>query len=344
LIISAPETHILLNQLLLRGQVEVDVSYPPYETTLFTLNLAKFEIENLIDKKTLDSKKRKLARTEFLRHDLPGYHDLADVLISSGVLEFENSAEIEENFELLRKSVSDRTIYIKPVFIGIDTNIAYYRIISRRLKNHFKYVISNIVVDEIDSRIHTKYTPRMMHEFEHIPYSHIFREFANGSCKDARMAKNAMNEVQYIVNNLDAFRIGKVSDTKDKEVRDREIARQYSSFSSEINAEVILLTADKDMVFHAQAEQMSSIYFKLPHAIPSTIHIDSTSIPSLIYDLTLIFGMIKIGNYLLLGEWHGKSSEDYFYERIKIYNSEKDIVRHINICRSVMNEFQRDAC
>ncbi len=343
MIIGPEEIGILLNTDALNGAVEIDVSYPPYQQRLFTLNLADFSITDVISRKSMDAMKRKHARSEFLRRDLPDYHDLLDAFISSAVLDFENRAEIEENFDLLRRAVSDRTIYVKPVFIGIDTNIAYYRVISRRFRNHFKYVISNIVVEEIDARIHTKYSGKMIRELEGLPYSHLFREFSNGSVKDARKAKNALNEIQHIINVLDAFRIGKSTDTVDKEVRDREIARQYSEFSNEINAEVVLLTADKDMVYHAQAEQMSSIFFKLPHQIPGSLKATPAAVNSLIYDLTLIFGMVKVGSHFLLGEWHGKSGEDYIAERIRVYNPSREDALHVNICRRIYDVFQRDA-
>ncbi len=318
------------------------MGYPPYGTPLFTLNLAKFRVENLVSRKELDTRKRKLGKSHFLRQELPDFHDLSDALISSGAVGFENEQEIREDVELLNRAVGERTMYVKPVFIGIDTNIAYYRVISRRFNGRFKYVISNIVVEEIDSRIHTKYTPRMLREFEHIPHHHLFREFTNGSDKSARRAKNAMNEVQHMINRLDAFIIGKSTDTRDKEVRDREIAKQYRNFSDESNTEVIMLTADKDMVFHAQAEQLSSIFFKLPHTMPREFDIDSVKIPALVYDLTLVLGMISLGPYILLGEWPGKTSEDYFREHIMVYNPDREDIMHQKICRRVTHEFQRN--
>ncbi len=343
MIINRDEIYILLNHYALKGRSKLTVEYPPFNLKLFTLHLRKMKIEDVVDEKNFESLRRKFGKNEFMRRDLPNYRDLLDAFISSGMVEFENRDEIEENFKLLREASEDRTIYIKPVFIGVDTNMAYYRVISRRFQNHFKYVISRIVIDEIDARIHTKYTGRILRHYQSLPYGNLMMEFANGSVKDARKAKNAMNEIYYLTNKLDAFITGESSETKDKEIRDREIVESYRRFSDEINAEVVLLTADKDMMFHAQAQQLSAIYYKLPHSVYLNEKVDPKKIPYLIYDLAAIFGIIKINNTVILGEWCGKSSQDYFNERINIYASEVDYKKDVWVCRGVMDEFQGDA-
>ncbi len=341
MIISKNEIFILLNYYSLKFNESLKFSYPPFELPLFTLNINNSKIEDIVSKREFEHERKKYTTTDFLRKDLPRYRDFEDIFLSSGILDFENSEEINYNFNLLRSAVKEKTIYIKPVFIGIDTNIAYYRVISRKIKDLFKYVLSDIVVEEIDSRIHTKYSGKMLSEFENLPYHSIMYEFSNGSVKESRKAKNAMNEIYYLTNVLDAFRIGKPTETKDKEVRDREIVESYRKFSDEINAEVVLLTADKDMVFHAQARQLSSIYFKLPHNL-IVDKVDVKKIPDLIYDLVTVFGIIKINNTILLGEWRGKEANDYFNERLEIYNIEEEIARDINICRGVIDESQRN--
>ena len=343
MIINRDEIYILLNHYALQGRTRLTVEYPPFNLKLFTIHLRKMRIEDVVDEKNFESLQKKFGKNEFMRHDLPNYRDLLDVFISSGIVEFENREEIDENFKLLREASEDRTIYIKPVFIGIDTNIAYYRVISRRFMNHFKYVISRIVIDEIDSKIHTKYTGRMLRHFQSLPYGNLVMEFANGSVKDARKAKNAMNEIYYLTNRLDAFVTGQGTETKDREIRDREIVESYRKFSDEINAEVVLLTADKDMMFHAQAQQLSAIYYKLPHNLAIDEKIDPRKISYLLYDLTAVFGIVKVNNTIILGEWRGKTSEDYFNERLNVFESDLNYEKDVKICRGVMDEFQRDA-
>jgi len=337
MIINKEEIYILLNEYYLRNIREISVEYPLYGIHLFDLNMENFKITNIPSSQSFESFRRKYAKNEFMRRDLPGYYDLLDAFLSSNVIDFENRDEIEESFELVREAIKDKTVYIKPIFIGIDTNMAYYRVVSRRLGNKFRYVISQIVVDEIDARIHTKYSGKMLHYFEDLPYHYVFQEFANGSVKESRKAKNAMNEINYLFTELDAFRTGKSTGTKDKEVRDREIAMQYRGFGEEVNGEVVILTADKDMAFHAQAQGISSIYYKLPHKIDVN-NVDPVNIPNLFYDLITAFGIIKIGNTLLLGEWRGKEVEDYINERLKIYNVDETVAREISICRGVEDE------
>jgi len=335
MIIGKNEIFIILNEYYLKGYGEITVSYPFYNISLFTLNLENFKIDNIVDEREFHKFKRKL--NEFLRRDMPDYGDLLDSFISSGIVDFENQEDIDESFDLLKRAISDKTVYIKPIFLGIDTNIAYYRIISRRLRDEFKYVVSQIVVDEIDARIHTKYSGRMLHALDNFPYHELVSEFANGSSKEARKAKNAMNEVNYLFDTLEAFRTGESTETKDKEVRDREIALQYSNFAREIDAEIVLLTADKDMSFHAQAQGISSIYFKLPHRI-YPIKIDPIRIPYMFYDLAVNFGAIKINDTILLSEWRGKDVGNYLNENLKIYNIDEALAKDIKICRRLKDE------
>ncbi len=337
MIISKDEIYVLLNEFLLRGSEEISVSYPLMELPLFTLNLENFRVHDIVGMKEMDSIRKKYARGEFLRRDLPDYYDLIDSFLSAALLDFENQEEINEEFKILRESIRNKKVFIKPLFLGIDTNVAYYRLVSRRIGRKFEYVISQIVVDEIDARIHTKYTGRMLYHFEELPYHHLIHEFANGSVKESRKAKNAMNELYYLFDVLDALRTGEITETKDKEIRDREIAKQYREFGDNFDGEVVLLTADKDMVFHAQAQGLSSIYYKLPHKLDVN-KVDPLKVPSLFYDLTLNFGMLKLNNTILLGEWRGKEADDYMNERIKIYNVDSSVAKDIRICRGVLNE------
>ncbi|EDY36625.1 hypothetical protein ABOONEI_615 [Aciduliprofundum boonei T469] len=335
MIISKDELFVLLNEYYLDGHAEITVSYPFYNLRLFTLNLENFKIENIIEEREFYPFKKKF--TGFLRRDMPDYRDLIDSFVSSGIVDFENQGEIDENFELLKKAIADKTIYIKPIFLGIDTNIAYYRIVSRRLKDEFKYVVSQIVVDEIDDRIHTKYSWKILRALDNLPYHELVSEFANGSSKEARKAKNAMNEVNFLFDELDAFRAGESTETRDKEIRDREIALQYSHFAKEVDAEIVILTADKDMSFHAQAHGISSVYFKLPHKI-YPMKIDPMRIPYLLYDLTVNFGTIKINDTIILSEWRGKDVENYLNEDLKIYNMNDKLAKDIKICRRLKDE------
>ena len=189
MIIGKEEIYVLLNEYYLHGVREINVEYPQFGISLFTLDIENFRVKEMATSQSLESIRRKYAKNDFMRRDLPGYYDMLDAFISSNLIEFENREEIEESFKLLRESIVDKTVYIKPVFVGIDTNIAYYRVVSRRLGDEFRYVVSQIVVDEIDARIHTKYSGKMLRYFEDLLYHNLFQEFANGSVKESRKAR-----------------------------------------------------------------------------------------------------------------------------------------------------------
>lgn len=329
--ISMEEIAIVLNNLYIDGMERIAVEYPFLELSLFSLDLNNFEIEVSIDRKDFERRESKA--------DLGNYKNFLDSMVISGVVPFRNVGEVNK---LLRRKQEE---YLNPffsptsLFIGIDTNVAYYNGISNFFKyDRFGYAISQIVIREIDSKIHEKYSPKDISLFESLPYGKYAKYFINGSVKESRIAKMALAEIYWMEKNLKTLRIRSETFPSDKEIRDKMIAEDYYRFAKEHGVEIIVLSADKDFAFHAQSFGISSIHLELPHEVPRVINTTFKKALKLIYVLTIIMGLIKIEDNLFFGEYPGKTSEDYINRYIGGLFRNRNILRDIQVCRRWYNE------
>jgi len=331
------EISVVLNNIYLEGIEEVRVEYPFLEIPLLKINMEKSEIEILADKKDFDRGRKDLPK--FLQWDLANHHDFLDSLIIGGVIPFKNAKDVERLLKLKMEEISEPFFAPKPIFIGIDTNIAYYKAISNFYSyDKFGYAIAKTVLEEIDARIHDKYTPREIDYFQSLPYGKYAKYFVNGSVKESRIAKMALGEILWMEKNLKTLRVKSGEYVADKEMRDRVIVESYAKFAEEYGVEVIVMSADKDFAFHAESYGIPSIHLELPHDFPVRIHAEFENVLKLIYVLAEIMGIIKIRDYIILGEFPGKGSEDYAEGALFLTTKDKRVLRDIEICRRWINE------
>ena len=109
-------------------------------------------------------------------------------------------------------------------------------------------------------------------------------------------------------------------------------------FSTLILTVVLLLTADDNMRVHARNFRLSSQLLVIPHEVPRTLPADQWGMANILYDLAIHFGIIRLSGLgiILLGEWMGKSVQDYLDEKVKIIVDKgssigDDLMRDISI-------------
>ena len=318
------------------------IKYPLMDMELINISDDLKVLKSLTTWEGFMSTRSKYAKTTFLRRDLPKPADILEAMVSSGVVRFKNADEIDNIFSEMLEDYTDPKRHPRSVYIGIDTNIAYYRYITRFLKHtDFRFVISGIVVDEIDSRIHSKYQRGWIADMKKFLRAPEFvGEFLNGSTRESRRAKNAMTEVMKIIKEYQGFRIDVHTDEKDKEVRDRLIIESYRSFAEEMDANVVVLTADKDMVFHCEAQGLPVVFFELPHEIPSKIEASMENIVDFIYDMAVIFGVVELDGIEIFGEFLGKSADDYYEEQLQISNIKESTRKDIKITQTALEKLK----
>jgi len=355
LVLSRNELQILTNAIHRGDKRYIHVSYPFYETELFTLDIVKPELTNIVRPGAFDwtrmSKKpidRAVSADEF-----PSFNDFRNCLLSSGFIGYKNEAEITKKLIELREEARDPNKRPRPVFVAVDTNILYDRFLSRHLPlkddssgrtveaTDFRYVLSEIVQMELDSKITHKYSRDEIQAMGRVlAHPELLREFSNGSGRRTRIAKLAFNEMSYLLTELRALRI-KGTPTKGKEMNDIEIAQSYKHWARSGDYDVFLLTADEDMINHARTSELMTLQLELPFTVPEHARIDPWGLSDLLYDLAVTFGLVSLDNedLLVYGEWGGKSSSDYIGENVKIvFGSEEkhpEVSKQLEICRRI---------
>lgn len=356
LVMSRQELQILTNSLYRSDRRYIHVSYPFYDLELFTLDINKPEITGIVRPDAFDwaRNSRKPLDRAVSADELPSFSDLRNCLLSSGFLEYKNEAEIAEKLVELRDEARDPNKRPRPVFVAVDTNILYNRFLSRHFPmrdatrgltveaTDFRYVLSEIVQMEIDSKITHKYSREEIQALSGVlSHPELLRDFANASGRRTRIAKLAFNEMNHLLTELRALRI-KGSPVRGKERNDIEIAQSYKHWARGGDYDVFLLTADEDMVNHARTSELMTLQLELPFAVPEHARIDPWKMSDLLYDLAVTFGPVSLDNagVLLLGEWGGKSSSDYQRERVKVRladdQSHAEVARQLEICQKVI--------
>lgn len=263
---------------------------------------------------------------------MPRFTDLKECLITSTALPLENQEEVQDTLRELYRITHDGRRLLKERYLAIDTNVAYLRFPSRFFPfpyapkryvaaGDYKWVVSGVVWREVDSAIQEKYSPREIERLKRVGWKGAyFNTLINASTKRSRRAKAALWELNYIRSSLNGFRVGGEDYERDREARDIQIAREYSRFSRERDVDVLLLTADRDMEYHASTEGLPTLLLKIPHDIESRLTCSFRAISNLLCDLaeTLAFVRLEEPGITVMGEWAGKDLKEQEMETLLV--------------------------
>ncbi len=358
IVMSRNELQVLTNAIYRSESRYIHVSYPFYETELFTLDMEKPELTKIIRPDAFDwarTTKKPLDRS-VSADELPSFNDLRNCLLSCGFLNYRNEPEITKRLLELREEARDPNKRPRPVFVAVDTNILYDRFLSRHLPltsqstgetveaGDFRYVISEIVQMELDSKITHKYSREEIQGLAAVmAHPEFLREFSNGSGRRERIAKLAFNEMTYLLSELRALRI-KGAQVRGREENDIAIAQSYKQWARQGDYDVLLLTADEDMINHARTSELMTLQLELPFAVPEHARIDPWNLSNLLYDLAITLGLVSLDNEgtLIFGEWGGKASSDYLHENVKVRFGDDEIYalvsKQLAICRKILEK------
>jgi hypothetical protein len=358
IVMSRNELQVLINAIYRSESRYIHLSYPFYETELFTLDMDKPELTKIVRPDAFDwarTTKKPLDRS-VSADELPSFNDLRNCLLSCGFLSYKNEPEIAKRLLELREEARDPNKRPRPVFVAVDTNILYDRFLSRHLPltsqstgetvraYDFRYVVSEIVQMELDSRITHKYSREEIQGLAAVlGHAELLREFSNGSGRRERIAKLAFNEMTYLMSELRALRI-KGTQVRGKEENDIAIAQSYKQWARQGDYDVFMLTADEDMVNHARTSELMTMQLELPFAVPEHARIDPWNLSNMLYDLALTLGLVSIDDekILIFGEWGGKGSLDYLHENVKVRFADDEICavvsRQLVICRKILEK------
>jgi hypothetical protein len=333
---------ILLNELYLSDKTVFNVRFPFYNLNLFTVDVKNYKIRKIVNSWNFDKARTKyIPESDFLSGDLPRYSDFRDCLITSTFLPFPNYEEVKLRLLDLAEGIMSPEGRSKPLYLALDTNLVYLKLFSRYFplkgKNgktvtaiDFRIALSDMVKEEIDTQIKLKYRSsnikKMKTAFGH---KDIADQFINASCRKTRIAKSAQNEIKLLFAALEAERAESQAFIGDKEERDRIIAKSYADFERDRGGEVLLLTADEDMAYHAKNAGLLQETLLVPHDVPSQGIITPCQLVDLLFDLAIYFGVIRLSGtgVTIFGEWKGKGFKDYSLEHLNVRVSQDSIIR-----------------
>lgn len=318
--ISVEEIQILLNL-----DDEISVMYPLYK---------HFDIFKATQRE--DGYKLKIMQGEaefdeqqnyHTTQEMPSYSDFLECLLSSGIICYENFKEFVEvfkSYENLRK-----TVLFCP-----DTNVVYHRFLTNsRIKN---ILLVDTIKEEIEASLNYKYSPQQLAELKKdVKYQQfLLDEFINRRMKKSRLACIAMAEYR----ELRRYAIeveGVEKSTNDKEANDRIIVKTLRRFEKERSTLSVLLTADRQMADLCELEGIEYFLFDFPHAVDAK-ECSFKGMLSLIYNLAMVFGVVRLNSVVVFGEFRGKKSIDELKLRFLDEKLFERFEKHLRICRRLM--------
>lgn len=343
---------MFLNEVKREGVERFTVEEPFFETTLLEVEVSPtyYDLE-------LSGKDRFGPYPDSDKYwdvdDVPDFYDYKDCLISSTLIPYSNWDRFTEWLGHLYKSETDPTLSSRSVFLSIDTNMAFYRLISRNFPIEangesiqaadFDYLLSSIVESEIDHHISSKYNSsdlKMMGLYTDI--GDIRFNFRNRGKLMTRKAKFATQELNFLRGELNAARVKGSPSKTDSEKNDIRIVESLEKFSWSKNIVVALISSDRNMGNHAENSEIPYFVLEQPHRVPKEQKADEGVMLNLLHDLALSFGAVKLPELetTLFGIWGGKTDGDYRDEGVKAWinpNSaiEEDVKKDLKLINSL---------
>lgn len=347
-----PKDFLLMyfNRVFSYGRNIIEVRAPLYDLKLFSLD-RNFRIRKLISREHFESRRKDMEASR--TREFPTWYDFKDCFLTSSALRPRGWSAFLDRIEGIREGARKPSGKVTPVYLAIDTNVAYARIFSRHFPyvkedsflepDDFSYVMSGIIRKEIDNRIRYRYGKEDLSTiFAKVRDKDFLSRLAYRNELATRKAKLAQNEIDFLTKGLGALEITPQDYDFDKEKRDIIIAESYKSFKEENDVEVLLLTFDQNMVNHAKNARLEPFAFEYPRDEDMRNATDPWAIHPLIHDLAIVFGGLRLNPFsaYVFGEWNGKSTEDYEKERVMLQVDDrlpflKELDREVNISRSL---------
>ncbi len=317
---------ILIN--LLKGKLKI--SYPLYrdfEMIEASPQATGYLLEILITDNDLQDR----AMNAYRREELPSKNDFLDCLLSSGVISYENSEEVERKIGHYKSSISGKILF------SPDTNILYHNYLSSSgILGPDDIAIVDTVKDEIEASMNHKYSDTDIREVKNsIDCQHdLVDQFSNRRTKKSRKAAYMAKREYRTFPGRTIPSIQKGS--QDSEENDRTIAKSLRTYSRENGIQTILLTADNQMADICDMEGVQRLYLKYPESYdvdrcPHSLFL------KLIFNLSVTFGVIKVNSVIIFGEFGGKGPDEPHALKLEFLDQEleKEFCRHQKICQEL---------
>lgn len=289
--------------------------------------------------------------------DLPNYEDLRTAVWNTIQLPDEVIRPICDEINKAARQRSDPYRYPMQTAFAIDTNIAYHRLLSRMFlcrdvlehiglrPRDIQIIVSNLVEEEISRSITRKYSRSDIAALQRAVRDQVLvRSMSNICYKKGRKALNAQAEIDLLGRTASLWRVGGGKAPDNKESIDDEIVRSLAEHSTDQRLEVIFITGDDKCRAHAFSHKLPSILVEYPKELPDRMKFDPWQLVEMLYDLSISFVGLQLVelDLKIIGDWSGKSAEDYHAERVKLVIASSSLVNE-ELMRDlrIINEMQQ---
>jgi len=340
LVAERPFITTVLNEGILHGRTSVAVSSPFLGLDLVGLDLAgdgkvSFLTREADFTRAYSSVQGRLA--DPLDKEVPTFSDYREALHASLLLPPDNMADLMLEIASMERRRNEPSRYPRQPCLALDTNLGYKRLFSRIAlsgdacgakgfeANRVQLLLANMVEREISDRVRRKYTPQEISILRRaFGSSQLLDDMSNCLHKEGRRAMNAMAELTAIRSIYSVWDVQGGEWVQDKEARDAEILRALAAHAKQENMDVLYVSTDDKASASAMAAKVPILVLRYPNEVPATVPYDPWLVPELIFELAIAFGVVSLKGLgvRIMGDWAGKTAEDFKAERIKVVGEE----------------------
>ena len=313
----------LANRIFKHGRGRIAFRSPLVQPQLLAVD-PDFRAASVVQREAFrDARRAIVGHDDVADREMPTWSDFTQAIQACGAVPPRNFPEFLESLGRIEGD-SGRA---KSPAIAIDSNVAYNRLFSRHLDHvfdtsgAFRVLVSRGVRGEIDSRIRDKVSREELSRlYSSQPLAPYLDQLGNRNGLGTRKAKLAQNEVDYLTARHSPIEAPCGAFEGDKEAFDREISKGYATSAEQQRLDAYMVTFDQNMINHAKNAGLRSLGLVLPEAERIKGASLERSLPALVHDLAVIFGVIVVEPFdiCVWGEWSGKTSDDYASERLRI--------------------------
>ena len=272
-----------------------------------------------------------------LDKEVPSFADFREALHASLLLPPSNMQDLMREIRAMEEKRRQPSRFPRQPCLALDTNLAYKRLFSRLalsgdtcgVKDYdpgkVQLLLAELVGMEVSERVRRKYSPQEIAVLKRAFHSpQALDGMTNCLHKDGRRAMNALSELTSIRGRYSVWDVAGGSWTDDKEARDGEILRSLGRHAKEESIDVLFLSTDDKASASAETARVPILVLRYPNEVPARVAFDPWLVPELIYDLAVTYGMVSLKGLglRLMGDWTGKTADDFKAERIKVLAEE----------------------
>ncbi|MEX2730026.1 MAG: hypothetical protein Q6353_022480 [Candidatus Sigynarchaeum springense] len=327
--ITAAEMQLLLNSISAdNDRVRFDVSFPLFND----FHLFKAKPEGLGYAIEVGTPDFNMIATQIPQHaeEFPSYQDFKECFLASGCMQYDNVAD----FLSRHKDYKDRN---QRVFFSPDTNLLYHGFLSSKASflSKERIPLAPTVYNEIQTAMNHKYDKATIDDIKsRLRFNaDLIKGWVNNRKKRSRKAAYlAMREK----NRLLTFTVAEIEKRSPSyEQKDLYILKELQQFMAQSKSDVIFLTADRVSQDFCVMENVEYFLFTIPARI-DTHQCSAASFCELIFDLTAIFGVIRVHRTLLFCEFPSKTDLDQLKVRLATEKHYAQFTKDLKICRRLM--------